>query len=91
MGCEAPQGVNSCFLAHRVPQLSEFVKGHLLYFSPGDSQCTEDSEKLCGKETALTLFNSAFHRSLLQNSSSFLFNHGIFIIILNKAFWEILE
>ena len=72
MGCEAPQGVNSCSLAHRVLQLSEFVKGHLLHFSPGDSQCTEGSEKLCGKETALTFFNSAFHRPLLQNSFFFL-------------------
>ena len=59
MGCEAPQGVNSCSLAHGLPQLSEFVKGHLLHFSPGDSQCTGGSEKLCGKETALTLIMEA--------------------------------
>ena len=78
MGCEAPQGVNSCSLAHGLPQLSEFVKGHLLHFSPGDSQCTEGSEKWCGKETALTLFNSAFHRPLLQNSFFFFKSWNIY-------------
>lgn len=65
MGWEEPQGVNSCSLANRVPQLYKFVKGHLLCFPPGDySQYIRGSEKLCGKETALTLFNPVFHRPL---------------------------
>lgn len=32
---EGTKVVASCFLAHRVPKLSEFVKGHLIQFSWG--------------------------------------------------------